>query len=98
MPLRYRAIFFTIVPISIRYGQGVVLVFALGGEGELASAHPRRNSVALSATRTPWAKPDALLICGVCYEDGEGDIRVMLAESDTANDAARPVLCGTMSS
>jgi hypothetical protein len=28
-----------------------------------------------------WAKPDALLICGVCYEDGEGDIVLMLAES-----------------
>jgi len=27
-----------------------------------------------------WAKPDAMLICGECYEDGEGDIRVMLAD------------------
>ncbi len=27
-----------------------------------------------------WAKPDAVLICGECYEDGEGDIRLMLAE------------------
>jgi hypothetical protein len=27
-----------------------------------------------------WAKPDALLICGQCYEDGEGDVRLMLAE------------------
>lgn len=26
-----------------------------------------------------WAKPDALLICGNCYEDGEGDICLMLA-------------------
>jgi predicted SprT family Zn-dependent metalloprotease len=29
-----------------------------------------------------WAKPDALLICGTCYDDGEGDICVMLAEPD----------------
>ena len=27
-----------------------------------------------------WAKADALLICGACYEDGEGDVCVMLAE------------------
>ena len=27
-----------------------------------------------------WAKAAALLICGECYEEGEGDIRVMLAE------------------
>jgi predicted SprT family Zn-dependent metalloprotease len=32
-----------------------------------------------------WAKPDALLICGTCYDDGEGDVCVMLAEPD--NDA-----------
>jgi predicted SprT family Zn-dependent metalloprotease len=29
-----------------------------------------------------WAKPDALLICGACYEDGEGETRVMLAEQE----------------
>ena len=28
-----------------------------------------------------WAKSDALLICGSCYEDGEGDIHLMLGES-----------------
>jgi predicted SprT family Zn-dependent metalloprotease len=27
-----------------------------------------------------WAKPDAALICGGCYEDGEGDSVIMLAE------------------
>jgi hypothetical protein len=27
-----------------------------------------------------WAKADALLICGNCYEDGEGDILLMVAE------------------
>jgi hypothetical protein len=26
-----------------------------------------------------WAKPDALLICGLCYDEGEGDMCVMLA-------------------
>ena len=27
-----------------------------------------------------WAKPDALLICGVCFEDGADEICLMLAE------------------
>jgi hypothetical protein len=27
-----------------------------------------------------WAKPDALLLCGECYDDGDGDICFMLAE------------------
>jgi SprT-like family len=35
-----------------------------------------------------WAKPDALLICGNCYEDGEGDICLMLAEPADEVEAA----------
>jgi len=35
-----------------------------------------------------WGKPDALLICGACYEEGEGDIRLMLAELDGEAEAA----------
>jgi predicted RNA-binding Zn-ribbon protein involved in translation (DUF1610 family) len=27
-----------------------------------------------------WAKPDALLICGECFDEGEGDICFMLSE------------------
>jgi hypothetical protein len=30
-----------------------------------------------------WAKPDALLICGECFDEGEGDICFMLAEQQT---------------
>ena len=29
-----------------------------------------------------WAKLGAQLICGVCYDDGEGEISVMQAEAD----------------
>jgi predicted SprT family Zn-dependent metalloprotease len=29
-----------------------------------------------------WGKPDSALICGECYEDGEGEILVMLAEPE----------------
>jgi hypothetical protein len=35
-----------------------------------------------------WAKPGALLICGACYEDGDGDIRLMLAEPNEDAEAA----------
>jgi len=35
-----------------------------------------------------WANPDALLICGTCYEDGEGEICLMLAEPDDEAEAA----------
>ena len=33
-----------------------------------------------------WAKPDALLVCGTCYEDCEGEIVRMLAESNDETD------------
>ncbi len=32
-----------------------------------------------------WAKPDASIICGECYDDGEGDIFLMEAESGDGN-------------
>lgn len=35
-----------------------------------------------------WAKPNAFLICGLCYDEGEGDIRIMLAEPDDEAEAA----------
>src|ERR1039457_6268301 len=41
-----------------------------------------------------WGKPDTHLICGVCYEDGEGDIQVMLAEPQPARESKRPVTAG----
>ena len=34
-----------------------------------------------------WAKPDALLGCGNCYEDGDGEFILMLAEADDAEAA-----------
>jgi ribosomal protein S27AE len=36
-----------------------------------------------------WAKPDASLICGNCYDDGEGDICLMAAEPSSSQ-AFRP--------
>jgi predicted SprT family Zn-dependent metalloprotease len=34
-----------------------------------------------------WAKPDTALICGDCYEDGEGDICFLLAEPGEDDDS-----------
>jgi hypothetical protein len=34
------------------------------------------------------AKPDAVVICGACYEDGEGEICAMFAETEEENQAA----------
>jgi predicted RNA-binding Zn-ribbon protein involved in translation (DUF1610 family) len=35
-----------------------------------------------------WGKPDTALICGLCYDDGEGEICVMLAETSQEAHAA----------
>jgi hypothetical protein len=35
-----------------------------------------------------WGKPDALLICGVCHEDGKGEVVLMLAETKSEAEAA----------
>lgn len=35
-----------------------------------------------------WAKPDALIGCGVCYEDGDGEFVLMLAEPGDEGEAA----------
>jgi hypothetical protein len=40
------------------------------------------NMTTLQGGQNAWAKPGAQLICGVCYEDSEGEISVMLAEPD----------------
>jgi SprT-like family len=32
-------------------------------------------------SQNAWAKPDALLVCGACYDEGDGDIFVMVAET-----------------
>lgn len=37
-----------------------------------------------------WAKADAALICGACYEDGDGDACFMLAEPDVSSRSNAP--------
>jgi predicted SprT family Zn-dependent metalloprotease len=36
-----------------------------------------------------WAKPDAQLICGNCYNEGEGDLYLMLSELERGSTALR---------
>ena len=62
--------------------------FTLRWQSRAAADDSARKKKAASKTRyacpgcgwNAWAKPDALLICGECYEDGEGEIWVMEAE------------------
>ena len=62
--------------------------FTLRWQSRAAADDPARNKKAASKARyacpecgwNAWAKPDALLICGECYVDGEGEIWVMEAE------------------
>jgi len=50
------------------------------GEQAAAKKASKTKFTCLECGQNAWAKADALLICGECYEEGEGDIRVMLAE------------------
>lgn len=34
-----------------------------------------------------WAKPEASLVCGVCYSDGDGEVSIMVAEERPDDDA-----------
>jgi hypothetical protein len=43
----------------------------------------KRKFTCPACGQNAWAKPDALLICGECYDDGEGDISFMLAEQES---------------
>jgi predicted SprT family Zn-dependent metalloprotease len=51
---------------------------------EIAGARAKKASktkyTCPTCGQNAWAKPDALLICGVCYDDGQGDICLMLAQ------------------
>jgi hypothetical protein len=52
-----------------------------GGKQAKAKKASKTKFTCPECGQNAWAKPDAVLICGACYEDGEGDICHMLAES-----------------
>ena len=80
------------------YAKAYVKLKARGFQVHWQSAPEGKEAKAKKASKTKftcpdcgqnaWAKPDALLICGTCYDDGEGDIYVMLAEPDDEAEAA----------
>jgi predicted SprT family Zn-dependent metalloprotease len=80
------------------YAQAFAKLKAAGFQLHWESAPAGRQAKAKKASKTKftcpecnqnaWAKADALLICGLCYEDGEGDICLMLAEPGEEAEAA----------
>jgi hypothetical protein len=74
------------------YGRAYAKLKAKGFRLDWQSAPEGKEAKAKKASKTKftcpdcgqnaWAKPDALLICGTCYDEGEGDICGMLAEPD----------------
>ena len=74
------------------YAKAYAKLKARGLELHWQSAPAGKEAKAKKASKTKftcpecganaWGKPDTLLICGSCYEDGEGDICHMLAEAE----------------
>lgn len=62
--------------------------FKLRWQSRPFDADPERKKKAASKTKytcpdcgvNAWAKPETALICGECYNDGEGDICMMEAD------------------
>jgi DnaJ-class molecular chaperone len=54
---------------------------APAGQQAKAKAASKTKFTCPECGQNAWAKPDALLMCGTCYGDGEGEIRLMLAET-----------------
>jgi hypothetical protein len=74
------------------YAKAYAKLKATGFQLQWESAPQGKQAKAKKASKTKfscpecgqnaWAKPDALLLCGECYDDGEGDVCFMLAEPE----------------
>src|SRR5262249_32476554 len=51
------------------------------GEERKKKAASKTKYTCPSCGQNAWAKPESLIICGECYDEGEGEIYVMEAES-----------------
>jgi predicted SprT family Zn-dependent metalloprotease len=81
-----------------RYAKAYARLKATGFQLHWQSAPQGDQAKAKKASKTKftcpdcgqnaWAKPDALLICGACHEDGDGAIVLMLAEQAEETEAA----------
>jgi hypothetical protein len=80
------------------YAQAFAKLKAKGFQLHWQSAPESKQAKAKKASKTKftcpecgqnaWAKPDALLICGDCYDDGEGEICLMIATPAEEAEAA----------
>jgi hypothetical protein len=79
-------------PYAKAYGKLKTTGFQLHWESAAPEGKQGKQRKAKRASKTKytcpecgqnaWAKPDAVLICGECYEDDESDICLMLAEAE----------------
>ena len=53
------------------------------GQQAKAKAASKTKFTCPTCGQNAWAKPAAALICGDCYDDGEGEISIMVAEEST---------------
>lgn len=53
---------------------------ALAQGGRRKKAASKTKYTCRGSGRNAWAKPGSALICGECYDDGKGEIRIMDAE------------------
>ncbi|MBC7683660.1 MAG: SprT-like domain-containing protein [Bdellovibrionales bacterium] len=53
------------------------------GQKAKAKAASKTKFTCPTCGQNSWAKPAAALICGDCYDDGEGEISIMVAEEST---------------
>jgi predicted SprT family Zn-dependent metalloprotease len=73
---------------SVAFAKLQATGFKLRWQSRSAEADPTRKAKKASKTKytctncgvNAWAKPDTQLICGDCYDEGDGDISVMEAE------------------
>ena len=68
--------------VSTSLAVGISRATGEGREGQQGEIHLHDRA------QNAWAKADALLICGNCYDDGEGDILLMVAEPADEDEAA----------
>jgi hypothetical protein len=75
-------------------GEWVQLHWQSAPEGKQAKAKKvsKTKFTCPECGQNAWAKPEALLSCGDCYDDGEGDICLMIAAPAEEAEAASAIV------
>lgn len=66
-------------------GEGFQLRWQSRAEDETARKKKASSKTKYTCTgcgANAWAKPDTSLICGDCYDDGDGEISIMMPEGE----------------